>query len=64
MPNGEAMPPFLRVIRWRSEARTEMARLNRKRVGEIFATSKPDYMVFLEEIARAGVVRYRVDMCS
>jgi uncharacterized protein YbcV (DUF1398 family) len=41
-----------------------MARLNRKRVGEIFATSKPDYMVFLEEIARAGVVRYRVDMCS
>lgn len=24
--------------------------------------SKPDYMAFLEEIARAGVVRYRVDM--
>jgi uncharacterized protein YbcV (DUF1398 family) len=24
--------------------------------------SKPDYMVFLQEIARAGVVRYRVDM--
>jgi uncharacterized protein YbcV (DUF1398 family) len=23
---------------------------------------KPDYLVFLEEIARAGVVRYRVDM--
>ncbi|MGC1482702.1 MAG: DUF1398 family protein [Candidatus Acidiferrum sp.] len=24
--------------------------------------TKPDYMVFLQEIARAGVVRYRVDM--
>lgn len=23
---------------------------------------KPDYLVFLQEIARAGVVRYRVDM--
>jgi uncharacterized protein YbcV (DUF1398 family) len=26
--------------------------------------TKPDYMVFLEEIARAGVVRYRVDMSA
>jgi uncharacterized protein YbcV (DUF1398 family) len=26
--------------------------------------AKPDYMVFLEEIARAGVVRYRVDMAA
>jgi uncharacterized protein YbcV (DUF1398 family) len=24
--------------------------------------TKPDYMAFFEEIARAGVVRYRVDM--
>jgi uncharacterized protein YbcV (DUF1398 family) len=24
--------------------------------------TKPDYLVFLQEIARAGVVRYRVDM--
>jgi uncharacterized protein YbcV (DUF1398 family) len=126
------MSPFLPVIRWRSEARTEMVRLNRKRVEEIFTRSKqekwayprifdalkdagveyyetavathdivyrgsgdaipeppppeftplkpgagfdaggvklavernktnPDYVVFLEEIARAGVVRYRVD---
>jgi uncharacterized protein YbcV (DUF1398 family) len=26
--------------------------------------AKPDYMVFFEEIARAGVVRYRVDMAA
>ena len=26
--------------------------------------TKPDYMVFLQEIARAGVVRYRVDMSA
>jgi uncharacterized protein YbcV (DUF1398 family) len=26
--------------------------------------TKPDYLVFLEEIARAGVVRYRVDMSA
>jgi uncharacterized protein YbcV (DUF1398 family) len=26
--------------------------------------SKPDYLVFLEAIARAGVVRYRVDMSA
>jgi uncharacterized protein YbcV (DUF1398 family) len=130
------MPPFLRVIRWRrSEARTEMPRLNKKRVEEIFTRSKQekwaypkifdalkdagveyyetnvathddvyhgwgdsipepppqefiplkpgasfdaagvklaiernktnlDYMVFLKEIARAGVVRYRVDMSA
>jgi uncharacterized protein YbcV (DUF1398 family) len=26
--------------------------------------TKPDYMVFLQDIARAGVVRYRVDMSA
>jgi uncharacterized protein YbcV (DUF1398 family) len=26
--------------------------------------TKPDYVVFLQEIARAGVVRYRVDMSA
>jgi uncharacterized protein YbcV (DUF1398 family) len=26
--------------------------------------TKPDYMAFLEDIARAGVVRYRVDMSA
>jgi uncharacterized protein YbcV (DUF1398 family) len=26
--------------------------------------AKPDYMVFLEDMARAGVVRYRVDMSA
>lgn len=26
--------------------------------------TKPDYMVFLQEIASAGVVRYRVDMSA
>jgi uncharacterized protein YbcV (DUF1398 family) len=26
--------------------------------------TKPDYMAFFEEIARAGVVRYRVDMSA
>jgi uncharacterized protein YbcV (DUF1398 family) len=26
--------------------------------------TEPDYMVFLEDIARAGVVRYRVDMSA
>jgi uncharacterized protein YbcV (DUF1398 family) len=129
------MPRFRRVIRWRSKARTQVARLNRKPVEAIFTMSKqekwaypkifdalkdtgvgyyetevathdiayhgsgdaipeppppeftplqpsasfdargvqlaiernktkPDYMVFLEEIARAGVVRYRVDMSA
>jgi uncharacterized protein YbcV (DUF1398 family) len=26
--------------------------------------TKPDYLIFLQEIARAGVVRYRVDMSA
>ena len=50
-----------------------MARLNRKRVEEIFTMSKQEKwaypkifeaLVFLEEIAHAGVVRYRVDMSA
>jgi hypothetical protein len=53
------------VIRWQSEARTEMARLNRKRVREIFTMSKRQkwaYPKIFDALQDAGVEYYETDV--